>query len=293
MRSTRNVRSPCGGAVVGVDVPVAAHAADAVRLDLSRADALAAARQVLHAHDAVLADAGGEHREHVLRERARSGLGRLLHRVAAERRLDLGAHGRERRARVGRDERADQVERQQQGLRLERREARRLAEVVAVQLLLDRHDRLLLDELGVDGVAASAEAHEVQQLQMLLERLGHEPVARGEGDRGDARARLVAAGCEQIGHQRLQDGEALRGDRALATASGRLAGALDERRRSGVRRRPGPRAPGPRDRDPAVTSSTRSGGPSGTAWPSRSSSQRASSRASAKGVSKTSEPSSW
>ncbi len=71
---------------------------------------------------------------------------------------------------------------------------------------------------------------------MLLERLGHEAVARGQRHRGDARARLVAAGGEQVGHQRLQDGEALGRDGALAAASGRLARALDERGRCGVRR---------------------------------------------------------
>ena len=87
-----------------------------------------------------------------------------------------------------------------------------------------------LDQLRVDRVAAAAEADEVEQLEVLLERLGHEPVARGQRHGGNARARLVAAGVEQVGHQRLQHGEALGGDGALAAASGRLGRALDERR---------------------------------------------------------------
>jgi hypothetical protein len=99
----------------------------------------------------------------------------------------------------------------------------------------DGHHRAVLDELGVDGVAAAAEADEVEQLEVLLEGLGHEPVACRERYGGDPRARLVAAGIEQVGHQRLQHGEALGRDGALAATSRRLGRAFDEGGRGGMR----------------------------------------------------------
>ena len=143
---------------------------------------------------------------------------------------------------------------------------------------------LVLDELGVDRVAAAAEADEVQQLQVLLERLGHEAVARRQRHRGDARARLVAA-ARPAG--RPSAPAAPRSARARPGSRRRVRAARSTARRARSARR----AAGPA---PSCARATRSSagrdlvdaaraGPSGTAWPSRSSSQRASRRASANG----------
>ena len=87
----------------------------------------------------------------------------------AERLLELRAHAVERRVRAGRDHRPDELEREPDRARLERRQPRRPAERVAEQLLVDVH--LVAVQLGVDGVAAAAEVDEVQQREMLLELL--------------------------------------------------------------------------------------------------------------------------
>ena len=237
-----------GRPVVRVDVPVAAHAADPVRLDLADADPVAATREVLDPHDAVLAHAPRQHGEDVFGQRQRAGLGRLEHRVPAERGLDLGADGLERRARVGRDQRADQIECQKQRLRLERRQPRGLAEVVAVELLLDRDDRVVLDQLRVDRVAAAAEAHEVEELEVLLERLRHEAVAGGRAGRPE---------CAHAARRHTRRGGRPSAPAARRSAPGRRGShRLVREARSAARRAPSarraaaplPRAPGRRGR---------------------------------------------
>ena len=185
----------------------------------------------------------------------------------------LRAHVAERGARAGRDLRPDEVERHQDRLRLERREARRAAELLAVQLLLDL-DRVAV-ELGVDGVAAAAEVDEVEQVDLLDERVVGEPVALLQIGRRDLAARLVAAALEQVGQHRLQHREALGRDRAGAPRRRRLGRLLahdldrcrDRRHVAlvGVPRR------GPA---PLATSSTSSGGETGSAWPSMPITQR-------------------
>ena len=70
-------------------------------------------------------------------------------------------------------------------------------------------------QLGVDGVAAAAEVDEVEQREMLLDRLLgdlREPLDEVAG--GDDGARLVAARGEEVREQRLEDPEALRVDGA-------------------------------------------------------------------------------
>ena len=75
----------------------------------------------------------------------------------------------ERGVRLGRDHRPDELEREPDRARLERRQPRRPPERVAEELLVDVH--LVAAQLGVDGVAAAAEVDEVQQREVLLERL--------------------------------------------------------------------------------------------------------------------------
>ena len=100
---------------------------------------------------------------------ARVRLRRLGQVECAERLLELRADAIERGARAGRDHRADELQREPDRARLERRQPRRPPERVAEELLVDVH--LVAAQLGVDGVAAAAEVDEVQQREVLLERL--------------------------------------------------------------------------------------------------------------------------
>ena len=79
---------------------------------------------------------------------------------------------------AGGDHRPDELEREADRARLERRQPRRPAERVAEELLVDVH--LVALQLGVDRVAAAAEVDEVEQREMLLELLGRdrEPLRR-------------------------------------------------------------------------------------------------------------------
>ena len=98
------------------------------------------------------------------------------------------------------------------------------AERVAEELLVDVH--LVAVQLGVDGVAAAAEVDEVEQRQVLLERLGRDREALDQLARRDHGLALLAARGEQVGEQRLEDAEALRRDRARPGARRRLAPVL-------------------------------------------------------------------
>ena len=142
-------------------------------------------------------------------------LRRLRELELAERFLELSAHTVERRVRVGRDHRTDELEREPDRTRLERCQPRGQTERVAVQLLVDAH-RVAL-ELRVDGVAAAAEVDEVEELQVLLELLLRNAEALDEFPGGDDRVATLAARSEQVGEQRLQDGEALGHDRPRRT----------------------------------------------------------------------------
>ena len=92
----------------------------------------------------------------------------------------LRAHPVERRAGVRRDRRADVVDREADGARLEGRELRRSPEDVAVQLLVDPHDAVFLVDLRVDRVAAPAEVDEIEQGERFLELFARDREARGE-----------------------------------------------------------------------------------------------------------------
>ena len=155
--------------------------------------------------------------------RADTGLGRLAEVELAERLLELLAHALERRVRIGRDHRADELEGEPDRARLERGQPRRRAERVAEELLLDVD--LVAVELGVDRVAAAAEVDEVQELEVLLDRLGRDVEAHADVRGREHRVRVVTAAVEQVREQGLQEPEALRRDgagRPLVLVDGRL-----------------------------------------------------------------------
>ena len=139
---------------------------------------------------------------------------------------------------LGGDHRADELEREPDRARLERRQTRRRAEGVAEELLVDVD--LVAAQLGVDGVAAAAEVDEVQQREVLLERLlGDLREPLDEVARRDGGARLLATGREQVGEERLEHPEPLRVDRARSGAPATLLGRprlrlRRRRRRAGV-----------------------------------------------------------
>ena len=168
---------------------------------------LLALLQVVDLDQAPFAQAAAERADEVLLGPLHVRLGRLRELELAEGLLELGAHAVERRARVGGDHRADELERQPDRARLERRQARRRAEGVAEQLLVHA-DRVAV-ELGVDGVAAAAEVDEVEQREVLLERLERDVETLDQLLRRELGLRVLAAAVEQVGEQRLQDGEAL------------------------------------------------------------------------------------
>ena len=156
-------------------------ALDRVRLDRARHDLLLLGLQVLDLDELVLVDRLRELVDEILLGAdVRRGCLREVER--AERLLELRADAVERRVRAGGDHRADELEREADRARLERRQPRRPAERVAEELLVDVH--LVAVQLGVDGVAAAAEVDEVEQREMLLELLG-------AGSRSGRRARCA------------------------------------------------------------------------------------------------------
>ena len=134
-------------------------------------------------------------------------LGRL-HVELAERLLELLADAVERRVRLRRDHRPDVLEREPDRARLERRQPRRRAECLAVQLLVDVH--LVALQLRVDRVAAAAEVDEVQQGEVILELLRRDAEALADLRRRDRRLAVLSAAREQVREQCLEHGEALR-----------------------------------------------------------------------------------
>src|SRR4029453_15319367 len=94
---------------------------------------------VLDLHEPPFADCARERRDELFLPAVRIGLGRLADVELSEGLLELAAHALERRVRLCRDHRADEVERERDRARLERRQARRRAERVAVELPVDAH----------------------------------------------------------------------------------------------------------------------------------------------------------
>ena len=118
-------------------------------------------------------------------------LGRLPEIELAERLLELAPHAVERGVRCRRDRRADELERETDRPRLERREPRRRAKRVAEQLLVDVH--VLASQLGIDRITAAAEVDEVEQRQVFLEVLPRDVEPLDELVGGDRRLR----GCRR------------------------------------------------------------------------------------------------
>ena len=147
----------------------------------------------------------------------------------AERLLELGAHVVERRARLGGDRRPDELEREPDRARLERRQARGRAEGLAVELLVDA-DRVAL-ELRVDRVAAAAEVDEVEQREVLLELLGRDVEAL------DQLARLRRSRASPRRRRRAGRRAAPGGRRSAPARPARPDGRARARRRSRRRRR--------------------------------------------------------
>src|SRR5207247_11169185 len=113
-------------------------------------------------------------------------LRRLRELELAERLLELRPHALEPGARVGGDHRPDELQRQADGARPARRQARRRAEGVAVELLVDADGVFV--QLGRDGIAAAAEVDEVEQRELRLKFFGRYAEALDQGGRGAPRS---------------------------------------------------------------------------------------------------------
>ena len=138
-------------------------------------------------------------------------------RVLAQRGHDLVAGGGE--AALGQVV-AEQVDRGDQRLRLERQQPGGAREVVAVGLGVDLD--LVPLYLGVQHVAAAAEVHDVQHVDVLAQLLlgDLQPLAH-VGDTGRA---LAARGLDQDAGERDEPREALGPDRRLVLAVAVLVG---------------------------------------------------------------------
>ena len=158
----------------------------------------------------------------------------LLERVGAERGDDLLARAGERA--LGQVV-ADQVDRGDERLGLDRQQARRAVEVVGVRLGVDL-DRAVVVDLGVEDVGAAAEVHDVEDVDVLAQ-LGLGDLDR-LADVGELQALAGAAGVDQDRRERDEPGEALGPDRGVA-APRVVVLALGGRARRG--RRPAWRAP--------------------------------------------------
>ncbi len=118
---------------------------------------------------------------------------------------------------------AEQVDRRDERLRLERKQAGRAREVVAVGLGVDLD--LVALQLGVEDVGAAAEVDDVQQLDVVaqLESAREVELVGHLGDRGSFSPALAASiSMPGEGHQA---GEALGPDRGLRAAVRGAAGA--------------------------------------------------------------------
>ena len=184
------------------------------------------------------------------------------------------AHALERRVRVGGDHRADELEREPDRARLERRQPRRRAERVAEELLVDVH--VVAVQLGVDRVAAAAEVDEVEQREVLLRAGPRGMWKRSTSSRAGMTAwRLVAAAREQVREQRLEHGRSAPARRARPgdRPRRRVRGASSSRQARAAR----PRARSRTLRSAEPTTRRSSSGSSGRARPSWRSTHDASS----------------
>src|SRR6266540_3650784 len=195
-----------------MDVPVRQLPLDHVWLDYPRRERLLALLLVFDLDEPALTDALAERADELFLGARGPRLGRLGKVELAERLLELATDPVERRVRVGGDHRPDELEREPDRARLERRQARRGAEGVAEDLLPDVDFAVL--QLAIDGVAPSAEVDEVQELEVLLQRLGRDVEALHDVGGGYHRLRVLAAAVEQVCEERLEQAEALGWHRA-------------------------------------------------------------------------------
>ena len=122
MRSRRKLRGPSDGAVPGVDAPVGSSRSN-VYGSTRRVDRLRLALlEVLDLDQPVLLDASERVRTSCSSSSPACGAGRLRELERAEGLLELAAHAVERRVRAGGDHRADELEREPDRARLERRQ---------------------------------------------------------------------------------------------------------------------------------------------------------------------------
>ena len=137
-----------------------------------------------------------------------------MDRVLAERGDDLLAH---RRQRALGDVLADQVDRRDQRLGLDRQQPRRTRERVAVRLGVDL-DRAVGVDLGVQHVRAGAEVDDVQHRDVLAQLLLGDLQRRADLGRASA-AVPAAAGLDQDARERHQPREPLGPDRGVGPAA--------------------------------------------------------------------------
>ena len=109
---------------------------------------------------------------------------------------------------------ADQVDRSDQRLCLDRQQPGGTVEVVAVGLRIDLDLALLLLDFRIQDIGAAAEVDDVQDVHVLAQLLLTE--LKALADLGDRHALPFAPGLDQDARQRHQPREALRADRGLA-----------------------------------------------------------------------------
>ena len=111
---------------------------------------------------------------------------------------------------------AEEVDRRDQRLRLQRQQPRRAGEVVAVGLGVDLD--LVAEDFGVEDVGAAAEVDDVEQLDVLAQLLvgQFEPLAQ----LGDLQPLALFRRFDQHPGEGDEAGEALGPDRRLAAAVG-------------------------------------------------------------------------
>ena len=164
------------GQVVALDVPALVAVLQPVGLDRAFGELVLVLLVVLELEDAAGADRLVDRRARPRRRRRyRGDLQPLLGGIVAERADDLGAGGLQAALR---QVVAEEVDRRDQRLGLERQQPRRAGEVVAVGLGVDL-DLVALD-FGVEDVGAAAEVDDVEQVDVLLQLLvgEFEPLAQ-------------------------------------------------------------------------------------------------------------------
>src|ERR1051325_10461155 len=208
-RSASRVRSPVCTYPYGRGRARAGRAPrERVRLDEVRRELVLAFLEVVDLDEAPLVRAAAQRRDEVLLGALDVRLRGLHELELAEGLLELRADAPQRRASVGGDHRADELQREPNRAGLERGQPWGCAEGVAVQLLVDAHG--VAAQLGVDRVAAAAEVDEIQQREVLLELLLRDVEPLDEVGRRDLGVDVVAALVQEVGEQCLQHREPLR-----------------------------------------------------------------------------------